>query len=235
MSEASHKIFFWTKKMEMIHASWMPYLQEVMATEEFKKMQERIENIRKEKTVYPPAEQVYTAFRLPFDDVKVVILGQDPYFGEGQAHGLSFSVQAGTQAPPSLINILKEANVLGAKKNGDLTGWMRQGVLLLNSVLTVEAGKPRSHNTMGWQNFTLCALDALLAKDHLVLVGWGRDAQKILSQLKTKKNHLVLSASHPSPLGAHARAPVPFNGCKHFDMINQYLTSHNLSMIDWSC
>ena len=184
-------------------------------------MQERIDNIRKEKTVYPPAEQVYTAFQLPFDDVKVVILGQDPYFGEEQAHGLSFSVQAGTQAPPSLINILKEANVIGKKQNGDLTGWMNQGVLLLNSVLTVEAGKPRSHVNLGWQSFTSMALKALLLKEHLVFVCWGRDAQSIVSHLNINTTHLVLRASHPSPLGAHAHAPVPFNGCNHFKIINE--------------
>jgi uracil-DNA glycosylase len=203
----SHNFFF-GKKMEVIHASWMPYLQEVMATEDFKKLQERIENIRKEKTVYPPAEQVYTAFQLPFDDVKVVILGQDPYFGEGQAHGLSFSVQAGTQAPPSLINILKEANVIGRKQNGDLTGWMEQGVLLLNSVLTVEAGKPRSHMNLGWQLFTSLALNALISREHMVFVCWGRDAQSIV--------------------------PVPFNGCNHFARINEYLNAHGMPSIDWS-
>jgi len=218
----------------MIHSSWIPHLQEVMERKEFQEMQKQIENIRQEKTVYPRAEQVYAAFALPFAEVKVVILGQDPYFGEGQAHGLSFSVQAGTQAPPSLINILKEANVLGIKRNGDLSGWMEQGVLLLNSVLTVEAGKARSHINLGWQTFTLCALKALLSKEHVVFVCWGRDAQNVLSRLNVNTNHLVLRASHPSPLGACAHAPVPFNGCNHFNMINEYLSTHNLPTIDWS-
>lgn len=213
--------------------SWGTRLKPFITSEKFSNLQEKVKSERQSKVIFPAEDDVFATLSLPFDDVKVVILGQDPYHGEGQAHGLSFSVPSTQSIPPSLKNIFKEANV--DKNNGDLTEWMNQGVLLLNSVLTVEKGRPKSHNSIGWQYFTQEILNILVSeKEHLVFLAWGRDAQNIVNNTKTKNSHLVLKSSHPSPLGCHYNAPIPFTGCKHFSQVNDYLEKHGYKEIDWS-
>ena len=185
------------------------------------------------KTVFPPGSLWFEAFnRTPFDKVRVVILGQDPYHGPGQAHGLCFSVLPGTKLPPSLINIYTEIQSdLGAQMSGagDLSPWADQGVLLLNATLTVEAHRAGSHQNMGWEQFTDAAIAALNTQSEgLVFMLWGSYAQKKGAHIDTNK-HLVLKAPHPSPLSAHRG----FFGCQHFSKTNQYLTSKGQEPIDW--
>ena len=213
--------------------SWETRLSSFFMSETFINLQRKIEEQRKNKIIFPPHNDVFKALSLPFDDVKVIILGQDPYHGECQAHGLSFSVPPFVNIPPSLQNIFKEAKV--TKTSGDLTGWMKQGVLLLNSILTVEKSKPKSHASLGWQTLTRIILDNLVKeKTHLVFLLWGRDAQNNLQNIDLKESHLVLKSSHPSPLGCHHNAPVPFKGCDHFFKTNIYLRENGLGEIDWS-
>lgn len=220
-------------KKNQMDSSWKSHLSDILTSEWFTNLENKIKCLREEKTIYPKEEDTYKALSLPFEDVKVVILGQDPYHGPNQAHGLSFSVPSGVQPPPSLVNIFKEAKV--SKTNGDLTKWMNQGVLLLNSVLTVEASKPRSHHNFGWEKFTNAILEKLVEeKSHIVFLLWGRDAQNIGKNLKFKDTHLVLRSSHPSPLGAHYHAPIPFTNCQHFEKTNDYLEQNNMKEIDWS-
>jgi uracil-DNA glycosylase len=185
------------------------------------------------KTVYPKNSDIFNALSFtPFSEARVVLLGQDPYHGPGQAHGLCFSVQKGVKPPPSLVNIFKELNAdlsLPIPKHGCLESWARQGVLLLNSVLTVEAGNPGSHANKGWETFTDRVIRELNErKEHLVFMLWGAYAQKKGSFIDNKK-HLVLSAAHPSPFSAHSG----FFGCKHFSRANQYLLEHGEKPIDW--
>jgi len=186
------------------------------------------------KTIYPPGQLIFNALNsTPFDRVRVVILGQDPYHGPGQAHGLCFSVNNGVPMPPSLQNIFKELNSdLGVERprHGCLTSWAGQGVLLLNAVLTVEAGRPASHEGRGWERFT----DAVVGKvnefrDGVVFLLWGSYAQKKGSIIDTRR-HLVLKAPHPSPLSASRG----FFGCRHFSRTNQYLMENGQEAIDWS-
>ncbi len=184
-------------------------------------------------TVYPPPKLVFNAFdRCPFDRVKVVVLGQDPYHGPGQAHGLCFSVPQGVQIPPSLRNIYKEiANDLGVAvpPHGNLERWAEQGVLLLNATLTVRAGEAGSHQGKGWEEFTDAAIRALSReRTHLVFMLWGAYARKKRVLIDTEK-HLVLEAAHPSPLSAHAG----FFGCKHFSKANEYLRAHGVTDVQW--
>lgn len=183
-------------------------------------------------TVYPPARQVFRAFDLcPFDKVKVVIVGQDPYHGKGQANGLSFAVKDGMPLPPSLQNIFKEIkNDLGIDPlpSGDLSRWAEQGVLMLNSVLTVLASKPASHAGQGWEQFTDAVIAALNAKrKHIVYLLWGKYAQK-KGEMIDKENNLVLTSAHPSPYSASL-----FFGHHHFSRANEYLTQHSMTPIDW--
>lgn len=183
--------------------------------------------------IFPPAPDIFNALaQTPLSAVKVVILGQDPYHGEGQAHGLSFSVQKGIRLPPSLRNIYKEiALEYGQQpsKDGDLTGWAKQGVLLLNATLTVEAGKAASHQKKGWDVFTDTLIRAVNDNcDHAVFLLWGSHAQKKAGFIDRTK-HLVLEAPHPSPLSAHRG----FLGCGHFKKANEYLTSHKRHEINW--
>ena len=195
-------------------------------------MGQKIEHQRLSKTIYPPDSCIYKALELPLQDVKVVILGQDPYHGKNQAHGLSFSVEENVAIPPSLVNIFKEAKV--EKKNGNLQDWADQGVLLLNAVLTVEEGRPKSHNSFGWQFLTEAILEVLISNSkHIVFMFWGRDAQNVAKKLSFKDSHKILRASHPSPLGAHYSAPVPFNNCDHFRLANEYLEEHHIKPICW--
>ena len=185
------------------------------------------------KHIYPADSEIFAAFdKTPFDKVKVVIVGQDPYHGAGQAHGLSFSVRRGIVPPPSLLNIYKEmANDLGLPHpcHGNLASWANQGVLLLNSCLTVEDGKAASHAGKGWEVFTNAAITALNAdRDHLVFVLWGRKAQQKGRQVD-RQRHLVIESAHPSPLSAHNG----FWDSKPFSKTNDYLVSHAINPIDW--
>jgi uracil-DNA glycosylase len=186
------------------------------------------------KIIYPPGAQIFAALdTTPFESVKVVILGQDPYHGPGQAHGLSFSVGGGVAVPPSLQNIFKEiSRDLGLPRpsHGDLHAWARQGVLLLNAVLTVQAGQPASHQGKGWERFTDACISALSSeREGLVFLLWGSYAQA-KSALIDSRRHLLLKAPHPSPLSAHRG----FLGCAHFSRANAYLQASGRAPIDWS-
>ncbi len=185
------------------------------------------------KTIYPPKEQVFSALKLTeFSEVKVVILGQDPYHGPKQANGLCFSVNADQPLPPSLRNIYKElASDIGCQQpaNGDLSSWAKQGVLLLNTVLTVEAAKANSHKGRGWESFTDEVIKSLNKASHpIVFLLWGSQAQAKSSLIKNPK-HTILSAPHPSPLSAHRG----FFGCKHFSKTNQLLVENDQTPIKW--
>ncbi len=185
------------------------------------------------KVIYPPAEQVFNAFKqTEFAEVKVVILGQDPYHGAGQANGLAFSVNQGVKIPPSLVNIYKEiASDIGAvpPKHGDLTHWAQQGVLLLNTVLTVEASRANSHRQHGWEVFTDAVISSLnQAEQHIVFLLWGAPAQKKAALIDAQK-HTILTAPHPSPLSAYRG----FFGCKHFSRANEALIAHGQKPIIW--
>jgi uracil-DNA glycosylase len=191
--------------------------------------------ISAQKTIYPKAGEYFNALNsTPFDQVKVVMLGQDPYHGPGQAHGLCFSVPHGIGAPPSLVNIFKEVRAdlgLGPEdfRHGNLEGWAEQGVLLLNSVLTVEAGRAASHQGKGWEIFT----DRVIAelnekKEQVVFMLWGAYAQKKGAFIDGSR-HLVLTAPHPSPLSAHRG----FLGCRHFSRANAYLIKNGMDPVDW--
>ena len=184
------------------------------------------------RTIFPPGGQIFRAFDLcPLDATKVVILGQDPYHGYGQAMGLCFSVPQGVPAPPSLKNIFREIETdLGVQMSGspDLTPWARQGVLLLNAVLTVRAGEPTSHGGIGWQTFTDAVIRTVSARrDGVVFLLWGNYARS-KAPLIDSSRHLVLEAAHPSPLARGA-----FFGCRHFSRCNEYLTFRGQTPIDW--
>jgi uracil-DNA glycosylase len=186
------------------------------------------------KTIYPPGPLIFNAFQLtPFENVKVVILGQDPYHGPNQAHGLSFSVPKGIKPPPSLVNILKELEAdIGIKSDrisGDLSSWAQQGVLLLNASLTVRDGEPNSHAMIGWSTFTDKVIETLSRqKTNLVFLLWGKFAGAKASLIEPKK-HLILKCTHPSPFSADKG----FFGCRHFSKTNEYLTGHGITPIDW--
>ena len=185
------------------------------------------------KTIYPSKKEYFSAFEhTPFDKVKVVILGQDPYHGPGQAHGLCFSVKPGVKTPPSLVNIYKELKEdLGIKRctHGYLTSWADQGVLLLNSVMTVESGLAASHRNKGWELFTDRVIEVLNKREKpLVFILWGAYAQKKAAFVDRTK-HLVLEGPHPSPLSAHRG----FFGCKHFSQTNEFLKKNQQAPIDW--
>ena len=187
------------------------------------------------KTIYPKGQNIFNAFELtPFNKVKVVILGQDPYHGEGQAHGLSFSVLPGVKPPPSLVNIFKEIKAdigLQMPENyGDLTHWAQQGVLLLNAALTVRAGEPFSHAKFGWANFTDAVIRTVSdQKENVVFLLWGKFAQEKKALINADSHH-ILRAAHPSPLSAHNG----FFGSGHFSKTNQLLIKDGLTPIDWS-
>jgi uracil-DNA glycosylase len=193
-----------------------------------------VEEKKADKIIYPPNHLIFNALNTtPLDRVKVVILGQDPYHGPNQAHGLSFSVQKGVALPPSLRNIFHELHAdVGVErpKHGDLTHWAEQGVLLLNAVLTVEAGQPTSHQKHGWEEFTDHVIDVLNEqREHIVFILWGAYAQRKGQRINQDK-HLVLKAAHPSPLAANRGG---FFGCKVFSKSNNYLKQHGIEPIDW--
>ncbi|KAI8852149.1 uracil-Dna glycosylase from atlantic Cod [Chytridium lagenaria] len=185
--------------------------------------------------IYPAEDEIYTFTRCPLNDVRVVILGQDPYHGPGQAHGLCFSVKKGVPSPPSLVNIFKElkneyGDAFETPKHGDLSGWCEQGVLLLNATLTVRAHNANSHSTWGWTTFTDKIISYINSHhENVVFILWGAYAQK-KGQLVDKKKHLVLAGPHPSPLSAHRG----FFGCKHFSKANDYLEQKGKTTVNWN-
>lgn len=186
------------------------------------------------KEIYPPGAKIFSAFEhTPFDHVNVVILGQDPYHGPGQAHGLSFSVPDGVRPPPSLVNIFKEIEKdlgLARPSHGNLESWADQGVLLLNATLTVEKAQAGSHQKKGWERFTDAVIDRInQQRENVVFMLWGSYAQK-KGAIIDRDRHLVLTAPHPSPLSAHRG----FLGCGHFSQANEYLQSKGKPVIDWS-
>lgn len=211
---------------------WKKVLQEEFTKPYWENLTSNVRNQYTTKTVYPPAPSVFRAFDLcPFDRVKVAIVGQDPYHGRGQANGLSFSVNDKVALPPSLKNIYKEIhNDLGIDplQSGDLTRWASQGVLMLNSVLTVVGSAPASHSGIGWEQFTDAAIAALNKhKKHIVYLLWGKYAQTKGAVIDRSQN-LVLASAHPSPYSA-----ILFFGNHHFSKCNEYLIEHHLKPIDW--
>jgi uracil-DNA glycosylase len=218
-----------------LHDSWKAALLPELQADYMVKLQALLQAEKAAgKHIYPKDDAWFRALNLtPLDKVCVVILGQDPYHGPGQAHGLCFSVQHGVRPPPSLVNIFKELESdlgLPRPKHGFLEHWAEQGVLLLNSVLTVEMGKPGSHQKKGWEQFTDAVIRLINAKDEpVVFLLWGAYAQKKAAFVDSTK-HLVLTAAHPSPLSAHNG----FMGCRHFSKCNAFLESKGSPSIDWS-
>lgn len=217
-----------------LSGKWREVMQDEIDKLYFKKLIEFVDSERKLYTIYPQQSQVFEVFRLTaFEDVKVVLVGQDPYHGMGQAHGLSFSVLSGVGIPPSLKNIFRELKDDMPEieiSSGNLEKWARQGVFLLNSVLTVRQKEPASHQKMGWETFTDATIAELSKRrEHLVFLLWGNYAQSKISLINSEK-HLVLTAPHPSPFSAHKG----FFGCKHFSRTNAFLSQHNIDPIDWS-
>lgn len=216
-----------------IEKSWKKHLQTEFDKPYFDELVRFVRNEYATHTVYPPGKQMFAAFdACPFDNVKVVILGQDPYHEPGQAHGLCFSVNEGVQFPPSLQNIFKEIESdLGkpVPSNGNLLRWARQGVLLLNATLTVRAHQAGSHQNRGWEAFTDAVIHHLAEeREHIVFILWGAYAQR-KGAFIDRTRHLVLQSPHPSPLSAHRG----FFGNHHFSQANQYLTAHGIEPIDW--
>ena len=217
-----------------IEPSWKQYLQGEFEKPYFQQLTESVRREYMAGACYPPGRLIFNAFNLcPFDQVKVVILGQDPYHEPGQAHGLSFSVQEGTQFPPSLQNIFKEIHDdLGKPipSNGDLSRWARQGVLLLNATLTVRAHLANSHSSLGWQQFTDAAIQALAThRQHIVYMLWGGFARSKANMIDKQQN-LVLESVHPSPLSANRGG---WFGQHQFSRCNAYLTQNGLQPIEW--
>ena len=220
--------------MIKLHPSWLEVLQQQFEAPYFAQLKEFLVAERQQYTCYPKGSDIFAAFdHTPFDKVKVVIIGQDPYHEPGQAHGLCFSVPEGITVPPSLVNIIKEINSdLGltlSTTKGDLTGWAEQGVLLLNATLTVRAHQAGSHQRHGWETFTDAAIRALSERrSGIVFLLWGSYAIA-KSQLIDKGRHHVLTTVHPSPLSAYRG----FFGCKHFSQCNTLLLQQGLTPIDW--
>lgn len=216
-----------------IEASWLKVLSEEFSKPYFSELRQFLVEEKKVAKIYPPGSLIFNAFnKTPFDKVKVVILGQDPYHGAGQAEGLCFSVAKGITPPPSLINIFQELKIdlgITPPTHGSLVSWAESGVLLLNTALTVRAGQPASHRAKGWEIFTDRVISKLSEeKEHLVFLLWGKFAQEKEVMIDTSK-HLVLKAAHPSPYSASAG----FFGCRHFSKANAYLESNGISAIDW--
>lgn len=219
--------------MPAISNDWLPALSAEFKKPYYQKLYTFIKDEYSRTAVYPPSDDIFNAFHLtPLKDVRVVILGQDPYHEPGQAHGLCFSVKPGTQIPPSLVNIYQELHDdLGCKvpNNGYLTKWAEQGVLLLNTILTVRAHEAFSHKGIGWEEFTDAAIRTLDGENRpIVFLLWGRPAQ-MKKEMLHNGNHLILTAPHPSPLSAYRG----FFGCKHFSKTNEFLTAHGEKPIDW--
>ena len=216
-----------------LEESWKQHLAPEFNKDYFIKLTDFVRQEYAQTTIYPPGRLIFNAFNLcPFDQVKVVIIGQDPYHGPGQAHGLCFSVNDGIAFPPSLVNIFKEIHDdLGKPMptSGNLTRWAQQGVLLLSATLTVRAHQPGSHQRHGWEEFTDAAIRTLAEeREHLVFILWGAYAQK-KGAFIDRSRHLVLTSAHPSPLSARSG----FFGNHHFSQANAYLEAHGETAIDW--
>lgn len=219
--------------MGMIQNDWLEPLKPEFKKPYYEKLYAKVKEEYSTNLIFPPADDIFNAFDFtPLSEVKVVILGQDPYHGDGQAHGLCFSVKPDVDVPPSLVNIYKELQSdLGCyvPNHGYLEKWAKQGVLLLNTVLTVRAHQANSHRGIGWEEFTDAAIRILNEQDQpIVFLLWGKPAQSKKSMLHNPK-HLILTAPHPSPLSAHRG----FFGCKHFSQTNEFLKEQGLSPIDW--
>ncbi len=223
-------------KTVQIEESWHNVLKNEIQKKYFLSLMDKVNSAYFDATsqFFPPKSLIFNAFEYcHFDDVKVVILGQDPYYKKGQAHGLAFSVPDGIPIPPSLRNIFKEIQsnhpAWTIPKSGNLKHWADQGVLLLNSALTVKRGKPGSHQGLGWETFTNAVIQKISEeKEHIVFLLWGAYAQEKGKNIDTTK-HLLLTAAHPSPLSAHRG----FFGCDHFNKANEYLKQHHIKPIDW--
>lgn len=219
--------------MGMIQNDWLEPLKPEFKKPYYEKLYAKVKEEYSTRLIFPPADDIFNAFEFtPLSEVKVVILGQDPYHGDGQAHGLCFSVKPDVDVPPSLVNIYKELQSdLGCyiPNHGYLEKWAKQGVLLLNTVLTVRAHQANSHRGIGWEEFTDAAIRVLNEQDRpIVFLLWGKPAQSKKSMLHNPK-HLILTAPHPSPLSAHRG----FFGCKHFSQTNEFLKEQGLTPIDW--
>ena len=217
-----------------LESSWLQRLEAEFSEPYMVQLRAFLVEEKKQHRVFPPGKQIFNAFTYtPFDQTRVVVLGQDPYHGEGQAHGLCFSVRRGVRPPPSLQNIFKELHAdLGVPRpsHGELTHWCEQGVLLLNTVLTVRAHQANSHRKRGWETFTDKVIETLnTQRQGLVFVLWGSAAGR-KAEMIDESRHLVLRAPHPSPLSAHRG----FMGCGHFSRINEHLESMGMDPIDWS-
>jgi uracil-DNA glycosylase len=218
-----------------IESGWKQVLQQEFDQPYFKQIVLHLKTEKGQgKVIYPPGPMIFAAFdNTPFNAVKVVILGQDPYHGPGQAHGLCFSVPEGIPPPPSLQNIYKELREdvgFQIPMHGNLTAWAREGVFLLNASLTVRAGEPMSHSQIGWARFTDQVIRILSEKKkHLVFLLWGKFAQEKRGLIDASR-HLILRAAHPSPLSAHNG----FLGCRHFSQTNDYLMKHGVDPVNWS-
>lgn len=219
--------------MGAINNDWLKPLEGEFKKPYYRTLYDKVKQAYSSSIVYPPSDEIFTAFEYtPLNKVKVVIIGQDPYHEPGQAHGLSFSVKPGIATPPSLVNIYKElSDDLGlyVPNNGYLEKWAKQGVLLLNNVLTVQAHNANSHKDFGWEKFTDAVIEVLNQQDQpIVFLLWGKPAQTKCAKLNNK-HHLILTAPHPSPLSAYRG----FFGCKHFSKANEFLIKNGLSPIDW--
>ncbi len=217
----------------MIGNDWDEKLKVIWDSEGFKKFYQLVEDEYKNKIIFPPKDHIFEALKLTsFKDTRVVIVGQDPYHGEGEAHGLSFSVQKGVKVPPSLQNIYKELNDdlgIPPKNNGDLTNWAKSGVLMLNAVLTVIKDTPASHRKLGWERLTDYIIKTLNEKEEpVVFILWGNFAKEKMS-LITNPHHLILTSPHPSPFAAR----YGFFGSKPFSKTNEFLKSKGLKEIEW--
>lgn len=219
--------------MGAIQNDWLEPMKPEFSKPYYAKLYKTIREEYNTRQVFPPADDIFNAFQFtPLSEVKVVILGQDPYHGDGQAHGLCFSVKPEVEAPPSLVNIYKELQEdcgCYIPNNGYLEKWARQGVLLLNTVLTVRAHQANSHRGIGWEEFTDAAIRVLNEQDRpIVFLLWGRPAQTKKVMLRNPK-HLILEAPHPSPLSAYRG----FFGCRHFSKANEFLEKNGIKPVDW--
>ena len=217
----------------MIANDWLKPLESEFRKPYYRELYSFVKDEYSKKVVYPPSDEIFSALHLtPLKDVKVVLLGQDPYHNEGQAHGLSFSVRPGQDIPPSLVNIYQELHDdLGCyiPNNGFLESWAKQGVLLLNTVLTVRAHAANSHQGKGWEHFTDAIIEAVETQDRpIVYLLWGRPAQSKIPMI-TNPKHLILKAPHPSPLSAYRG----FFGCRHFSQTNEFLEKNGVEPINW--
>lgn len=219
--------------MGQISGDWQEALKDEFNKDYYRKLYEFVKDEYSNRQIFPESQDLFSAFSYtPLKDVKVVIIGQDPYHNVGQAHGLCFSVKPGIDIPPSLVNIYKELqDDLGCyiPNNGYLVKWANEGVLLLNTILTVRAHKAMSHSNIGWQEFTDAAIRILNEQDRpIVFMLWGRPAGE-KEKMLTNTNHLILKAPHPSPLSAYRG----FFGCRHFSKANEFLKSHGVEPVDW--